>query len=155
MRRWLPVLFSFGLLATTSAGLTLQQPLQNQLFNVPPFPTDFRGPTTPIELHYDVKPSASSGEGPRLILNVIPATPGRLFTRTAFLNAGQRGVWKGQVPKGQVTIHVVHRSCIYTNTLSITGNKAVIRVNYTFNGNHLVENELYVGTTRSGGGTCG
>jgi hypothetical protein len=149
------MLFPFGLLVTTSTGLTQQQPLQNRLFNVPPFPTDFRGATTPIEIHYDVKPSTTSGEGPRLILNVIPATPGQLFTRTASLDAGQRGVWKGQVPKGQVVLHVVHRSCVSTITLPMTGTKEVVHLHYTFNGKHLVEQEFYRGTTRNGRGSCG
>ena len=125
----------------------------NSLFRIgssasPFFPTDFRGTATPIEIHYDVKPSATSGEGPRLTLNVVPAAPGRFSTRTAALDARQRGVWKGHLPKGQVVLNVVYRSCVLANTLLITGNKAVIRLNYTFNGKHIVEEELYLGTTR-------
>ena len=149
------MLLPFGVLVTTSAGLTQQQPLQNRLFSFRLFPTDFRGTATPIEIHYDVKPSAKSGEGPRLTLNVVPAAPGRFSTRTASLDTRQRGVWKGHLPKGQVVLNVVYRSCVLANTLLITGNKAVVRLNYTFNGKHIVEEELYLGTTRTGHGSCG
>ncbi|MPY68004.1 hypothetical protein F8S09_15195 [Deinococcus sp. SDU3-2] len=124
------------------------------LFMEPPFPTNFDGPISTIEIHYDVKRSARSQESPVLILNFVSPSGDRSVSRTARLGVGRTGSWKGRLPTGgKVFLNIVYDSCVSGS--SATLGREGLRFNLKFNHGHKVESSMFSGSRTTGKGTCG
>lgn len=124
------------------------------LFMEPPFPTDFDGPTSTIEIHYNVKRSARSQESPVLILNFVSSSGDRSVSRTARLGVGRAGSWKGRLPTGgKVFLNIVYDSCVSGS--SATLGREGLRFKVKFNHRHKAETSMFSGSRVAGRGTCG
>lgn len=154
MRPVLTILLACGLLAQVSA-LPVTEKRVRQGYIAPLVSSTSTGPTTPLEIVYDVRPTAGRAMPVMLMLTLRPEGGGPAIQRTAALPATGWGGWKGEIPKGQLEIRATGRGCVSTQTVKITGSRETLRAAYVFNGLHKIQSELFIAGRRVGHGTCG
>lgn len=154
MRPVLTALLACGLLAQGSALPVTEKRVRLGYF-APLVSSTYTGPTTPLEIVYDVRPTGGRAMPVMLTLTLRPEGGGPVIQRMASLPATGWGGWKGEVPKGQLEIRATGRGCVATQTVKITGSRKIVRAAYVFNGLHKVHSELFVAGKRVGQGRCG
>lgn len=154
MRPVLTVLLACGLLVQASALPVTEKRVRPGYF-APLVSSTFTGPTTPLEIVYDVRPTVGRSMPFMLTLTLRPEGGGPVIQRTASLPATGWGGWKGEVPKGQLEIRATDSSCVSSLTVKITGTRGIVRAAYVFNGLHKMQSELFVAGKRVSQGRCG